>query len=276
MKSIAVLLTVYNRKQKTLSCLHNLFQQKLPDGYELNVYLTNDGCTDGTADAVRIQYPAVHIIQGNGALYWNRGMYIAWKTATKNNNYDYYLWLNDDTNLLEDVLYKMLIAAEQKGGTSIIVGITRSAYQETTTYGGYMKGKLLNPNGTLQLCETFNGNCVLIPKYVYEIIGNLDWTYRHAIGDLDYGYRATRKGICSFVTASYVGICEKNSKLPAWACKEVPFFKRIKNLYSPLGYADPISFFYFDIKNFGVFTAVKHFITIHIRLLFPNLWKKSI
>lgn len=274
MKTIAALLTIHNRKKKTLCCLQNLFQQKLPDGYEMDVYLTDDGCTDGTPETVRIQFSTVHIVSGNGNLFWNRGMYTAWEAAAKSKDYDFYLWLNDDTNLFKNVLYGMLIAAIQKGEQSIIVGITCSAIQETTTYGGYMRGRLLNPNGTFQRCETFNGNCVLIPKYVYKVIGNLDWTYRHAIGDLDYGYRASRAGIKSYVTAYYIGSCEKNPNLPAWARSEVPFFKRIKNLYSPLGYADPVSFFHFDKKNFGVLTAIKHFISIHVRVLFPQLWKK--
>lgn len=271
--NIAVLITVHNRKAKTLKCLQDLYDQELLDGYSFDVWLTDDGCVDGTPEEVAEQFPKVHIIHGDGTLYWNRGMYTAWESA-KSNDYDYYFWLNDDTNLKKNALRDMLTAAEQRKGQSIIVGITRSIKQETTTYGGYISGRLLNPNGTFQQCETFNGNCVLIPKYAYKIVGNLDWTYRHAIGDLDYGYCAGRAGIKSYVTPTYIGYCDKNPKLPAWARKEIPFVKRVKNLYSPLGYANPFTFFHFDKKNFGVLTAIKHFISIHIRLLFPQLWKE--
>ena len=52
------------------------------------------------------------------------------------------------------------------------------------------------------------------------------------------------------------------------------FLRRIKNLYSPLGYAEPIPFFLFEKRHIGFVTAVKHFITIHIRVLFPQLWKQ--
>lgn len=83
MKSIAVLLTVHNRKEKTLRCLQNLFKQEIPADYLIDVYLTDDGCTDGTPEAIRAQYPQVHIIKGNGNLFWNRGMYTAWEAATK-------------------------------------------------------------------------------------------------------------------------------------------------------------------------------------------------
>lgn len=48
MKSIAVLLTVFNRKEKTLHALQNLFAQQLPEGVALEKYVVDDGCTHGT------------------------------------------------------------------------------------------------------------------------------------------------------------------------------------------------------------------------------------
>ena len=80
-------------------------------------------------------------------------------------------------------------------------------------------------------------------------------------------------GIKIYVSSKYLGVCNNNSRLPAWTRKEVPFTKRLRNLYSPLGYAEPIPFFHFERKNFGLITAIKHFISIHIRVLFPQLWK---
>lgn len=243
MESIAVLLTVHNRREKTLCCLQNLFKQEIPVDYQMDVYLTDDGCTDGTAEAIRTQYPQVHIIKGNGNLFWNRGMYIAWETAAKVKDYDFYLWLNDDTNLIGNALNILTDSANHSENKAIIVGTTSSKAQNITTYGGYYKNKLLSPNGKLQSCDTFNGNCILIPKFVYAILGNLDWKFRHAIGDMDYGYRAKHAGLKSYITPIYIGYCENNPKLPTWARPEVSLRKRLKNLYSPLGYAEPLPFF---------------------------------
>ena len=97
---VAVLLTCHNRKFQTLQCLESLFlQQRLNVDFRIEVFLVDDASTDGTAYETRIQYPEVNIIQGNGNLYWNRGMRLAWETAASKNKYDYYLWLNDDTFL---------------------------------------------------------------------------------------------------------------------------------------------------------------------------------
>lgn len=84
-QTLAVLLTVHNRKTKTLKCLQQLYTQIPIKGYQVDVYLTDDGCTDGTPEAISQEFPQVHIIHGDGKLFWNRGMYTAWQEAAKNN-----------------------------------------------------------------------------------------------------------------------------------------------------------------------------------------------
>lgn len=273
MKLLAVLLTVYNRKEKTLQCLKNLYAQLPIEGFQMDVYLTNDGCTDGTPQAIEEMFPKVNIIHAAGNLFWNRGMYTAWEVAAKTKNYDYYLWLNDDTFLYNNAIKTIIKNSETLQNNSIVVAAICAPQEVIATYGGRTKDGVISPNGTLQECQTFNGNCVLIPSPIFNRVGNLDWKFRHAIGDLDYGYQVKKAGFKIYSTSHYLGTCESHLQLPAWARKEVPFFKRVKNLYSPLGYAEPIPFFHFELKNFGVLTAMKHFITIHIRLCFPQLWK---
>lgn len=142
MQTIAVLLTVHNRKAKTLECLQRLYAQLPLDGYQVDVYLTDDGCTDGTPEAVRQQFPQVHIIHGDGNLFWNRGMYTAWQEAAKK-DYDFYLWLNDDTFVYPDMLSALLHASQQKENKAIIVGPTQSADH---------KNYLRRPNGQRTDC----------------------------------------------------------------------------------------------------------------------------
>ncbi len=276
MKTIAVLLTVHNRREKTLECLSRLFSQVIPEEYTMDVFLTDDGCTDGTSEAIREQFHSVNIVQGDGNLYWNRGMYVAWEAASKAKDYDYYLWLNDDTHLMAFCVRRLLELSEEYDDRSIIVAAIRSKHEERITYGGHsMTGRgLIIPNGQPQECATMNGNCVLIPRAVYNECGNLDWIYRHAIGDLDYGFRARKLGFKIYTSKEYLGFCEKNTTPPAWVRVEVPLMERIKNLYSPLGYAEPLPFFHYECRNFGYLTAIKHFLYIHIRVLCPWLWKR--
>lgn len=134
-------------------------------------------------------YPKVHIINGNGNLFWNRGMHTAWEEAAKN-HYDFYLWLNDDTFVYSNMLTSLLQAAKEKGNEAIIVGATQSIDHQTTTYGGRLEnGEIPKPNGELVSIHHFNGNIVLIPHYVYDKIGNLDY-HLHIVKEIltmDFG-----------------------------------------------------------------------------------------
>jgi len=269
-------MTCHNRKNKTLACLDSLYKQSLSDGLCFEVFLVDDGCTDGSADAVRKMFPDVNLIQGNGKLFWNKGMHLAWTKAFEFKKHSYYLWLNDDVQLKDNALSELLNCSEQLYDKSVICGSMQSAVTYETTYGGYLlnRNQLLIPNGALQKCDYFNGNLVLIPKYVFISVGMLDPIYPHAIGDFDYALRAKELGIDCFVTPRHIGFCERNDKLPKWCRPEEKFIERIKNLYSPLGRCHPYYYWIYEKRHFGILKGVKHFITIHLRLFFPKLWYK--
>jgi GT2 family glycosyltransferase len=273
--TIAVLLTCHNRKDKTLQCLQALFvQQGLEVDYHIEVFLVDDGSTDGTAEAIKIQFPAVNIIIGDGSLYWNRGMHLAWQTAVDTKDYDYYIWLNDDTFLFNNALQGLLNSAHLLGNKSVICGSTLSLETNTISYGGFSKdSKMLIPNGKLQEVYSINGNCVLIPKYVFKTIGFLDERFPHAIGDFEYGLRVRKHNLKSYIAEDYIGSCEGSEKLPLWCSPSVSLNKRVKNLYSPLGNSHPYYFFIFEKKYYGLITAIKHFLSIHLRVLIPSLWR---
>jgi GT2 family glycosyltransferase len=104
-------------------------------------------------------------------------------------------------------------------------------------------------------------------------VGNLDKIFHHAIGDFDYSLRAKKNGIVSWVTGEYVACCDNNSSLPEWCLPETPLFKRLQNLYSPLGNSQPGPYFVYVKRHFGLVAAIKSIIKIHIQVLRPGLWK---
>ncbi len=272
--SIAVLLTCHNRCEKTIKCLHALFQCILPENYEIDVFLVDDGSTDGTSEMVKSTFPSVHVIQGDGALYWNRGMHLAWEVASGVKDYDFYLWLNDDTFLFQNSLETLISNVTSTKNEAIIVATTCSKEAGTLTYGGFNSdGKLILPKDDLVQAFTFNGNCILVPKLVFRSVGNLDPLFWHCIGDIDYGQRALKKGIKSFVGTDIMAYCEGHDRLPKWCLKEVSFLKRIQSLYSPLGNSHPYYFFHYEYRHFGFWLASKHFLSIHLRVILPHLWK---
>jgi len=197
---LAVLMTCHNRVANTLDCLEALRKQQ-PFGASFDLFLVDDGSTDGTARAVQDFFPGAIIIQGDGNLYWCGGMRVAFAQAMQN-DYDFYLWLNDDTQLDNDALLRVFHAyadaSSQLGDLLIAVGSTRDRESGAVTYGGWRQraGKLgsiswekIPPHMKHWIaCDTINGNCVLIPRAVVERIGNLDINFIHSMGDLDYGF----------------------------------------------------------------------------------------
>ena len=276
-KKIAVLLTCHNRKVKTISCLKSLYEATLTKGFSLEIFLVDDGSTDGTAESVEKEFPKVKIIKGTGNLYWNRGMHLAWKTAAKTKDYDFYLWLNDDVKLFDNSIDMILKDSLQDPlGNTLLCGVMSSEYQQKITYGGNDKnGNLLTPNGVeSQKCFEINGNFVLVTKQIFEKVGMLDPIFPHAIGDYDYGFRCSANQFECKITSEVVAYCEENPKLPVWCRPEVKLIQRIKSLYSPLGNSHPYYYTIYMNRHFGFFRAFRNFITIHIRVLFPSLWKK--
>lgn len=273
MKTIAVLLTCFNRKAKTLQCLDHLYKQSgLGTQFKLAVYLVDDGSTDGTSEAVRQQFPEVNIIKGDGNLYWNGGMHLAWKTAVETRHHDFYLWLNDDTFIFPDAVQEML-ECYALGGEAVICGSTCTQAKKEFSYGGRTKDdKIILPNGQLQECYIMNGNFVLVSDHITQNIGIIDPIFPHCMGDHDYGLRAIKHGYKVFVTRKYIGTCEVHEKIANWCNPAVPLKKRIKALYSPLG-NHPTYFFVYERRHFGVVQAVFHYFTVHLRVLIPSLWK---
>lgn len=275
MKRIAVLITCHNRKIKTMACLKSLFQCTLPAEHSIEVFLVDDGSTDGTSNAIKENFSQVRIISGSGNLYWNRGMHLAWKTAAEN-DFDYYLWLNDDTYIFKDTLLVLLSTANSTENISIIIATTCTA-SGVITYGGRdLKHKLIHPQKVPTQVAILNGNCVLVPNYVYQKLGNLDPLFHHAIGDFDYGLRAGRLGIKLFIAPGFLANCELNESIPQWRSSSVPLLKRIVSLYSPAGRCNPKELFHYDLRHANIFIAVMHLFSLHLRMLIPGLWTKYI
>jgi GT2 family glycosyltransferase len=272
--SVATIITCYNRKEKTLTCLKNLMSQDGIENVDLTVYLVDDGSTDGTGDAIRQNFPQVNVLQGDGNLYWNGGMRLAFSEAMKN-NYDYYLWLNDDTfiypNSLQLLIETSTTIKPHKRNNVIIVGTIKDIITGVVNYGGVVQKSKLQPLKFIQLdsktkpqqCDTFNGNVVLIPCSVVQTIGNMNSKYsKMQMGDLDYGLRAKYAGFKSWVAPGFIGECASNTIEGTLFDKNLSFKERIKILKTPHGVP--------PAKEWMVFTK------LHAGFLWPFYWLRTI
>ena len=241
---IAVLLTCYNRKATTLASLARLFEQDSTD--ELSVFLVDDNSPDGTAEAVRAQFPRVRVLQGDGNLFWCGGMRLAFASAMEE-DYAFYLWLNDDTALERDALARLLatyqLITRDNSECAIVVGSTRDPQTGAHTYGGLvrssrihpMKYRLVEPGGQPRRCETMHGNCVLIPRSVAVLVRNLSPEFQHSVGDIDYGVRACKAGCSIWVAPGYIGTCAWNDVSGGFLDSRLPLRSRWRHMMSAKG-----------------------------------------
>jgi GT2 family glycosyltransferase len=254
---IAALMTCHNRVAHTTQSVRSLKSQTVP-GVSVDLFLVDDGSRDGTAQAVRDLVPHATILTGDGNLFWCGGVRWAFEEAI-NRNYDFYLWLNDDTILDRGALARMFDTyrgvARDECNATIVVGSTRDPKTGQFTYGGWRR--YLKPTGVISwkktppdketplACDTMNGNIVLIDKTVVARIGNLDVAFVHTMGDLDYGLRAIKSGCWVYIAPGYYGTCASSDHPSVTAGSQAPLFTRWKRLLGPKG---------FPIKAWGVFT----------------------
>lgn len=250
---IAVLITCFNRKQKTLNCIRKLLPQLEKTGYEYKIYVCDDKSTDGTYESLKVLLPKHTIIQSKGDYYWSKGMFTVMQMAVNDCN-DYYLMVNDDVDFFEDALEIMFSAYKIAGGNCGIVGSTRSKADGKLTYGGRAEQNDRNPitpNGELQSCMYANWNCFLVDKNVVNKIGLIDEKYRHGFGDYDYSLRMNRKKIPNYIAEREIGYCERNAEKGSFRDATISRKERFKELLGPKGI--PIrSFFRYHVKNEGI------------------------
>ena len=281
-KSIAVLLTSFNRKEKTLACLQSFTEADKPKEYVFDIFLVDDGSTDGTSKAVKENYSDVVIIKGDGNLFWAGGMRLAWRAALEYKDYGSFLLLNDDVVLYRDFIYN-LIETEKHAlindkKTGIYSGATIDNRTNKTTYGGrkiktnhlIVRSDLLSPKDIPQKCELTNANILWISKKTVDTIGIFDERYTHGIADFDYSMRAIKNRIPVYLAPNFGGICMHDHGRP-WKQNNVPLKKRIAYLKSPKGLAYK-EYLYYIRKHFPLFLPYS-FIMLWLKTIIPSIWE---
>lgn len=267
----AVVMTCFNRCEKTINCI-----KKLHTGNDLNDYrfiVVDDNSKDGTCEKIEaLGFSDVVILHGNGNLFWNGGMHMGIEYALNQYaDFDFLLLVNDDVDFVPGILDKLISYSQKKhDGNAVIVGPTCNTEGEFS-YGGILYTKSLNyemlgPDRNAIDCTTFNANCTLIPMKIMKQVGNLDSYYKHSMGDFDLGFRVSRAGYKIHVFNEYVGVCNDNPKEGSWRDSSLGIIQRIKlkESFKGLPFKD---WFHYLKNNFGIGTAIVRSFTPYIKIL---------
>ena len=281
-KHLAILITVFNRKAKTLQCLSDIYIQERLEDFVTDIFVVDGGSTDGTPMAIREQFPKVHVSVSEG-LFWAGGMRKAWEEAMAfAQDYDFFWLLNDDTHLYKHALREAMnahsYAQKEYGKSGLYIGSTISPTLQTFSYGcrklikkGHSKCKKLPPNGEFQYGELANANIMMVSREVYDRIGGFCTYCTHGIADYDYSLRATNSGFPCLATPSYCGECEDDHG-HNWKSVNTPLAERLNYLHSPKGLAYKEYMQY--IRTFFPKEVFIYHVKLWTKTLFPILWDK--
>jgi hypothetical protein len=178
-------------------------------------------------------------LRGNGHLYWNGGMRRAFGAAIER-DYDYYLWMNDDTSLDDGALALLLEVVRglrDRGEEAVIVaGSTRHPETGKLTYGGVVHS---SAGGRCGASWSSRGRAAPVQYHERQRDPDLPGRgaphrqhrpgVRAADGDFDYGLRARAAGCSVWVAPGTVGTCASH---PERRPGERPFFVELQELWS--------------------------------------------
>lgn len=208
--SLMVVIPTHNRWEElrtTLTCLgrsnHKNFE----------IVLIDDGCTDGTAEYCRSEFSDVHVLHGDGNLWWsgaiNKGVAYALEQGA-----DAIVWLNDDNRVEPDTLSQMVDSFTRLGEQSVICARTKSMDTGLDEWVGNPPtwhpefGKWEPPDLTVldvPVKQPPGGRGVLIPAKCFREIGLVDGkAFPHYWADHDFHYRAMNAGYQYFVASKAV------------------------------------------------------------------------
>lgn len=218
---VAILLTCRNRRETTLTALRQIALQD--PVIQPSIFLFDDASTDGTPEAVGAEFPEVRIVHGDGNAFWNGGLHRVW-TVAREAPVAAFLWLNDDVELERDAFVRLAAGwrsmRERCGKELFILASATRGNEGEISYGGMRMTSRrtafhlasVEPGEELKPIDTFNGNIVLVPRAVVDRIGLNDPAFHHNLGDIDYGLRATKAGICVLLLPGTLGRCDANEQ----------------------------------------------------------------
>lgn len=276
---IAAMACCYNRVKKTETFLQTLTTQRLPEGYQMDIFILDDQSPDGTGKFVRENYPGINLIEGSGSLFWAGGMRMLWSHVMNAGQYDFYLLLNDDVKLFENAIADLLAAYKKTPNKdNIIIGSVLNPDHTKITYGGRrLTGKysgnaiLLKPDDSeLQECDLGNANIMMVDKATVDKIGILSDRYIHSFADFDYTLNAKRHGSKVWVAPKYLGSCDYDHGKPWSSSKSLK--KRIEYMRSPKGIESRSYLRY--IRKFFPYNYPEAFLKLWLKTLLPSIYDR--
>jgi N-acetylglucosaminyl-diphospho-decaprenol L-rhamnosyltransferase len=203
---IYIVTPVYNRRMLVEHFLNCLNQQTFPN---FTVIVVDDGSTDGTTALIEEKFPDVHLLRGNGNLWWtgatNVGIRHAMARAGGN---DAILIINDDIEVNPDYLESLYrvwqsmpntligsVAVDLKDPDRIVDGGRLINWWSAKTHHLHTGRKLSEFAKDYHVdVSALTGWGTLLPARVFSDVGLFDDKHFQQCGDTELMVRAKNRG----------------------------------------------------------------------------------
>jgi GT2 family glycosyltransferase len=236
---LCVVSPVHNRRELTLQCLRSLSRIDR-DGLEVRIVIVDDGCTDGTGDAIRENFPDVQIVSGTGELWYTAGTNLGVVAALKHKP-DYILCINDDSIFDGRCIRRMIDCAMANprsvvGALLLLWDQPHRVFQVAPVWdtwkGGwqhwYQQTIWTVPQKPWEV-EMIVGNCILYPAAVFNECGMLNPRVSAQYGDAEFTTRLRKRGWRLIIEPRARVFCQPNA--PHVSVTSRPLAKQIELLF---------------------------------------------
>jgi GT2 family glycosyltransferase len=220
----AVIIPVHGGLQLTLRCLESL---RKCDPSQVMVVIVDDGSPDDTAEHLAANYPDVHVLRGNGDLWWGASINLGCGYAIERGAQSLILLNNDDVSLSRNLLRELVRLVDERDGCVGATTLVEAPSGDRTILGegGALdwrrRGTLLRRVGEpfvesegLTECEWLPGMALAFSSVLFRELDGIDAaTFPQSRGDADFTIRARRRGY-SCVVSSACWIVNDRTQVP--------------------------------------------------------------
>lgn len=205
MKSIGIVLCNYNKAAYTLQCIQTILDSTIDD---YQIYLVDNGSTDGSADQIRKTYQNQVILIENEQNLGSSGGYNTGIKRVLSVGHDYLMLLDNDTLLDEKALKNMRDYLIHHPDVGMVGGkiyhrhdpsyiqqygteVDLRRYQIKSFYADIPDSEQIPE---IVECNTLPTTAVMLPISVVQNVGLLSEDYYFGWDDIDWGYRIHNAG----------------------------------------------------------------------------------
>lgn len=209
-----IIVPVFNRVESTARFLKSLSNQKYK---EYKVVIVDDGSTDGTANYLNKNHPDVHVVSGNGKLFWGGGINIGLEYLNSIiQNDDIIAFANNDIEFHSESIVNIL-GFYKKDKTCLYHPITLNEQMVCISAGAKVinwtifrtyhpfRGKYydLIKNNSPEQIDFATARFLLFDSKLLKIVSCIDTkNFLHYAGDNDFSMQLKLKGFPSYIIPS--------------------------------------------------------------------------